>query len=77
MDGLYYRVLYGWFYTIEINTSEESAFTAKLYSPFICAIIITLVSEQSNEMSKGPEVVSSRFQTECGILSSKIELLKN
>jgi len=38
-------------------------------------MIVTLVSEQSTELSKGTKVVSSHFQTaECCL--SKVELLK-
>ena len=34
-----------------------------MYSHVICAITITLVSEQSTELSKGLEEESSRFRT--------------
>ena len=50
-------------YTIVTNTTEQTASTVELHSPVICAITVTLASEQSTELSKGPEVVSSRFQT--------------
>ena len=46
-----------------MNTIEQTASTTELYSPVICRITITFVSEQSTELSKGCEVVSARFQT--------------
>ena len=48
--------------TIVINTTEKIASTTELRSPVIRDITVTLVSEQSTELSKGPKVVSSRFQ---------------
>ena len=49
--------------TIVINTTEQTASTTELHSPVISGIAVTLVSEQSTELSKGPKVVSSRFRT--------------
>ena len=60
---------------IVINTTEQIASTTELHSPVIRGITVTLVSEQFIELSKGPEVVSSRFQN-CKIPSSKTELLE-
>ena len=45
-----------------VNTIEQTASTFELHSSVIRGIIVTLVSEQSTELSKGPEVVSSRFR---------------
>ena len=44
-------------------------------SLLICGITVTLASEQSTELSKGPDVVSSRFRTVEYCLR-KTELLK-
>ena len=49
--------------TTVINTIKQTASTTELHSLVIRGITITLVSEQSTELSKGPEVVSSRFRT--------------
>jgi hypothetical protein len=56
--------------TIVINTIEQTAYTVELHSSLICGIRTTLVSQQSTELSKGHEVVSSRFLN-VRILSSK------
>jgi hypothetical protein len=61
--------------TTVINTIEQTSSTTKLHSPVICDIKVTLVSEQSTELSKGHEVVSSRFRTVEYCLP-KTELLK-
>ena len=61
--------------TCVINTTKQTASTTELHSPVICGITVTLVSEQSTELSKGPEVVSSRFRTVEFCLPKK-ELLK-
>ena len=45
-----------------MQTIEQTASTVELHLPVIFAITVTLASEQSTEFSKGPEVVSSRFQ---------------
>ena len=59
--------------TIVINTTAQIAPTTA--SLIICGIAVTLVLEQSTELSKGPEDVSSRFQTVEYCLP-KSELLK-
>ena len=60
---------------IVINTFKHTASIIELHSPVIYGISSTLVSEQTTELSPGPEVVSSRFQTMEYCLP-KTELLK-
>ena len=61
--------------TIVINTTEQTTSTIELHSPLICGIKTTLVSDQYTELSKGPEFISSHFQT-AEYCRPKVEVLK-
>ena len=49
--------------TTVINTIEQTASTIEPHSHVIRGMTVTLVSEQSIELPKGHEIVSSRFRT--------------
>ena len=59
-----------------INTTQQTTPTTKMHSLVICGIPTALVSERSTELSKGAEVVSSRFQAVKYCLIQKTELVK-